>query len=143
METSDIRIGNLIDYMDKNCICGVREILSTQINVTAVTHCPVFPSNPIHIANIGGIKLTGEWLLLFGFRRSLETWEGDYHLPGMYINEQSDGFYLRHNTNTYINRVPLVFVHEVQNLYHSLTRRDIEINRDRIEMAIVEGKLNI
>jgi len=143
MKAADLRIGNLVNYTDDTCVCTISELYSKQVGVDVITHFRVFPPNPVSIVNIGGIRLTDYWMKLLGFSKNGAVWEETFHLPGMFINREGNSFYLQSDTNNYINKEPLSFVHEIQNLYHAITRKDIETDTDKIEIALNDSYLKL
>ncbi|MBL7743302.1 MAG: hypothetical protein JNN00_07455 [Chitinophagaceae bacterium] len=70
------------------------------------------------------IELTEEVLYKLGFEEcfSLET----FHLPGLHLQKEHSGWYIRLG-NAYVNKMPIVAVHQLQNLYFALTGKEISV----------------
>lgn len=93
-----------------------------------------------------GIPLTEEWLIKFGFlkkeSRSMYDNRDEYTFKNTIItlHEMSPNFYLsKHckietafqNEKGVYNYLKLEYVHQLQNLYHSLTGQELTINEKR------------
>ena len=125
METTELRIGNLVSIFD--IVYEVRGMLSYGIYSKKLM-CDNAQEDFEHIKNIQPIPLTSHWLLKLGFHKSKNP-NGDdcYHI----LNDDgfSVDFTVEHWTNPDINikyhnhfhifavRRKIKYVHELQNLY--------------------------
>jgi hypothetical protein len=68
------------------------------------------------------VEITEQILFDIGFKQdfSFDT----FHLPGLHLQKEDSGWYMRLN-NSYVNRKPLLNVHQLQNLYFDLTGNEI------------------
>lgn len=83
---------------------------------------------------LNGIELTEEWLLKFSFRKEtaeakgIETW--DYYVLNIFELHPYRSFFKFISS---IGVTEIKFVHELQNLYHSLTGTELTINKSQTE----------
>ena len=107
------------------------KLLTTDINPNSYTF-----SKEIIVNNksIGGIPLTEEWLLKFGFERFRGMYK-PFELPGNYnpsfqiTDEKTNGNEIVYLTDCDDGRIgnPILYVHQLQNLYFALTGKELEI----------------
>lgn len=111
MKANELRIGNIIKYIDKPIICDINTIY-------AVSKC-VEPTKLYE-----PIPITFEWLLKSGFTSHSclpNTWS---HCNGL-IGYDSFNNCVRVD-QTWLGKMP--FLHQLQNLYFVITGEELEIN---------------
>lgn len=131
MDVKELRIGNII-LADYGGDVGLKEIIVFQINESGC----VFDeeSNELWNETLKGIPITEEWLKIFGFepfvKDGKEYWRTEHH---MFINghwrfrfSQKSKELILYIHGDYIRHIE--FIHELQNVYFSLTNEEIEIN---------------
>lgn len=69
------------------------------------------------------IPLTEEWLTKFGFQDRHGYWDDVY----LEVARHKEGWYHSVNCNEYIDGEPFQYVHELQNLYFALCRKELTI----------------
>lgn len=104
MKATELRIGNWIEYMGQAIQVDAYEIGETELNTSV--------SQPI--------PLTEEWLVKFGFEKIDEWAFGELELK-QYKNHKhfTEALYL----------IEVNYVHQLQNLYHSLTALELTIKQ--------------
>ena len=136
MKTIELRIGNLIignyydyniddDHLEKETICKV-------VTLDSVDMCeyPIYvesDENVEEFSEFQPIPLTEEWLLKFGFEKSM-SWTYVIELQGnlklvYYLGEKgwSIGF------KAYSDFSNLEYVHQLQNLFFALTGEELTL----------------
>ena len=68
------------------------------------------------------IPLTEEWLLKFGFKKENNFTWGNLEMELM---QREDGFWIWLGADLYLKHV-----HQLQNLYHALTRKELTIKQN-------------
>ena len=68
--------------------------------------------------DIHAIPLTEEWLVKFGFVDNCKN--------GYEIVNHNPGYYFLDNEGGFINDCPILYVHQLQNLYFALTGEELE-----------------
>ena len=134
MEAKELRIGNYVKYEGYECYREINEISKHCIKYhdsMLMPYCEA-PDKPVLV----GIPLTEEWLIKFGFERVMPT-ENFYDNDG-YAYELnywgrialkngvliSDEYYFLDGLDFDIK-----YVHELQNLYFSLTKKELKIKK--------------
>ena len=133
LKDNELRIGNLFDHMDDG-ILSIEEIKKDSDGFKG--YYAVFRNGSIkcHVSYLQPIPLTEEWLLEFGFEKEHVTVNdiiiniyrlGDYEIS-IYLqgNETQKGYYLPHSLQS---RAYIKYVHQLQNLYFSLTNNEIKL----------------
>lgn len=120
MKGTDLRIGNLIEI--DNQIVTVGGVIVGSVLVLTNKESAIFDCIPI--TNVKPIPLTEEWLLKFGYEK--------YYY---YYDNKAD-FRIRKSKNHYIayfsfndinyTLCELKHIHHLQNLYHSLTGKELK-----------------
>jgi len=110
MKVSELRVGNwVIDGRFEYQLC-----LSDFYNMYLDEDCPFKP-----------ITLTEEWLLKFGFKRSLSNYYwiniNDHRIE---IKQVKGGFVLLDDNGSWASFV-FNSLHQLQNLYHALTGKEL------------------
>lgn len=134
MQINELRIGNKVG--SGNEIITVNEIIESGINPKWGIH-DNNPYDEITFDLIYGIPLTEEWLLKFGFERYDELDVNGYlgykcnqnkgYCIDMYIN--SKGKCCAHYLKTALSLNHPQYVHQLQNLYFSLTGEELKIKQ--------------
>ncbi len=132
MEAHELRIGNLVKWKSTGDINDV-----IKIDVTIKNHCV----NHINIKDCEPIPLTEEWLLKFGFEKTVfdseETGYGveydlknkEFHLS--YCDDFSISIsYKKENLSITPNIELFRNVHQLQNLYFALTNEELIFKQD-------------
>lgn len=149
MESLDLRIRNYVQKDGVVCqVLQINGVLHSDYEAFATVRLNnygnTFDDN-IFIAMLESIPITNEWLLKFGFVQeknsndfiitlrpedtSLNLGENDDE-TGFYVllcQKDEDGF-TGHDTIQMFH--DLKYVHELQNLYYTLTRKELEINQN-------------
>lgn len=127
MDARELRIGNLIKKHDGSILGVTHEILGYLTNYKGemlMTSPPKYPFMPI--------PLTKEWLIKMGFKYrkagvgGQDSWAayGAWEIGDCYFQGLKDGkvlYYARYRLSQ------CVYVHQLQNLYHSLTGQELTI----------------
>jgi hypothetical protein len=115
MKASELRIGNLVEYKRSGALLTVDCELLQEIVDGAINYKP--------------IPLTEEWLLRFGFKC---VWSGQgegstFKLSDIYLHSHDfvKNFYLVEFQGKDI-KIKIDNVHKLQNLYFSLTGKELE-----------------
>lgn len=111
MEAKDLRIGNLIRYIDKIVVCDVNIIYAISKYIS-----PIKLYTPIEI--------TEEWLKKLGFLRDDEI-NYIWYLPDISI-----AYNVNDNCIEIVDSWEFgkrIYVHELQNIYYALTGRELEL----------------
>jgi len=120
MNANELRIGNKILFAEDGTEFTVTDILGNGFNVKNEEE-----NTWIEAEQFEGITLTEEWLLSFGFYKSM-SWTYAIELEGnlklvYYLGEKgwSIGF------KSYSDFANLKYVHQLQNLYFALTGKEL------------------
>lgn len=120
MEAKELRIGNLINHFGLDTIF---EVTPTEIN------CAVEMEGHFSMT-FEGIPITEEWLLKFGFVHHHDTPHPNRvfrknYVEGFFDLEEVISFFYGGNFTS----VELKYVHQLQNLYFSLTGEELTIKK--------------
>lgn len=131
MEANELRIGNYInkfgidyecdtpvaDRYDVQAVSVTIDVLKDIDNYNGTTDHPYYEEIPI----------TEEWLLRFGFE--FDEYD-DFDFGFMSIRKDEDGYFYYNPISEYYDSMKIIlkYVHELQNLYFALTRRELKIN---------------
>lgn len=117
MKASELRIGNYVYYNNENKSIG---IISTLVNdlVPGLDYCQIdHVINKKHwCINLEPIPLTEEWLLKFGLEIK-NNYAYDKASLGFFVITFGEKFYWK--------SFELKYVHQLQNLYFSLSREEL------------------
>lgn len=125
IDETELRIGNLLKF--GNIVCAVCEIDGNSFRVLddeGIQYKNTW-------ADLKPIPLTEEWLIKFGFNKTLLEFANRYVLNGICIfetlslNRKREGFYAVAHINVY-----LTSVHQLQNLYFALTGEELELKEE-------------
>ena len=119
MKANELRIGNLI-WENYGGIYMVREIREKEVIIskTKTTIAVGYKYSEVKV-----IELTEEWLLKFGFEKCLNQYKKLTETQPfiiLFLEEQFQYDDLRYRTN-------LKYVHQLQNLYFSLTGKELTL----------------
>ena len=130
MKASELRIGNVILFSNgiqesKDVIVGRRFFSSASIEKE---------DNDFEVTSYyQGIKITQEWLLKLGFERKYHNekpvWITQHYMFldfSFHLDYKENGFVAFNAFNCFLKQVK--YVHELQNLYFSLTESELPIN---------------
>ena len=117
LQSKDLRIGNLVETPD-----GLKEV--TEIN----EECFYVAEFKNTWAEIKPIPLTEEWLLKMGFEKIGTNYEKDWLLLHGNIKTGTIDFLLNEPKTGKYKATILNYLHQLQNLVHSLTGEELTIN---------------
>jgi hypothetical protein len=128
MKAKDFRIGNLvqIDYDDR--VFEMHTIADTYPTLNTSE----FGIGVVEWYNIKPIKITEEWLLIFGFEKLIKnSFKIEKTNFTIYINPVTGVCWISNKNQKGIAVIPVTFmyVHELQNLYYALTKEELKINQ--------------
>lgn len=115
MRVEELRIGNYYSVIDKN---GVNV---KQIAYLILSNGEWFSDGDNLTLFADSIPLTEEWLMKFGFKKTMEYDRNIFRLK-KFLVVGGNLFYFQH--------VQILHVHHLQNLYFALTGIDLTIVRD-------------
>jgi hypothetical protein len=126
IQPQELRIGNLVFY--QNEVYEIKALGSHEANLGDGKGTHPYGS-------ISGIPLTGEWLLKFGFERdeSVRVENGILTLDLTKSDSPIHDFVWRNNTfgasgsEFHYDMPQIKYVHQLQNLYFTLTGEDLTI----------------
>lgn len=131
MKKQDLRIGN-------NVIAWINDIETIVAEVTELHDLILWVKHDTdkgYSVNQSGsynsfqpIILTDDWLEKFGFRSNegKTWWSHEIHTLVQYSKQQS-GIFLARSQSSVISS-PIIYVHQLQNLYFALTQSELTIN---------------
>ena len=120
MKANELRLGNYVCVTEKyplkvkiiNDEAGIMSTVSD--NSIFITTASLLAFKPI--------PLTEDWLLKFGFKKDNNfTWVD----LEMELMQREDGFWIWLGADLYLKHV-----HQLQNLYHALTRKELTIKQN-------------
>jgi len=112
MDARELRIGNLIKFGDRIAPVSIIEMFE---GTNAI--------NELNQDMIDPVPLTEERLKKFGFIKGVGIWS---HVKNIHLGLTRDGYYLEHHT-TFIPDVEFKYAHQLQNLFHTLTGKELEL----------------
>jgi len=128
MKSKDLRIGNYVQYKDTKEQTKIYELQHKYKNTYSIND---FNDNP----HLEPIPLTEQWLLSLGAIRS-DTDRNRFYLNGLeiYIFTDNDNNPTKiiFNPSSAILYVNLKHVHQLQNLVHALTSKELEIKQHEL-----------
>ena len=117
IQANELRCGNLLMYSDNSTIFTV-----SGIHEYGIDCFDEFEETYMEYENFNGIHLTEELLLRLGYE---EIRENNFYILGHQIWRIENRFYCDKNG------VELECVHDLQNLYYSLTKTELTLNREK------------
>jgi hypothetical protein len=141
MKTNELRIGNFVKLGKKKNtleVYGVKsfdvgiEGISNELNVYLMDKKYIY--NVVSDEDIKPIKITEEWLLKFGFKKTDNKYMDNYIIPIStgywhsvnYDNEDCEWYYNNDYSDASCYYVASIkYVHQLQNLYFALTRKEL------------------
>jgi hypothetical protein len=131
IKANELRIGNILNYTGKgnaaypSGIVAVNEVLSDGINLS------MGDSTVYEFELLQPIPLTPEILEKVGFEKDHNTSFFKYPLPlsiaKLSVNPDNGTVWLRKNGNS-LNPIDVKYVHQLQNLYFTLSGEELEVN---------------
>jgi hypothetical protein len=110
IQPQELRIGNYVKYKDSDCIVKITNVKSVDILISQSIYDSLIP-----------IELTHEILIKCGF----QLLDNQYYLYGVWIDLIGNEFIFK-NGQYVINRLKLKSLHQLQNLYYSLTQTELK-----------------
>lgn len=143
MKPSELRLGNFVNFKDRDDIdyCEVTALdTGGYIHILRNFKDGQGDDQPENIEDITPIVLTEEWLDRLGIKK--EYLENPFEVGGYDLDEKGNKWYhwvrgvfnLEIQTNgeiwfeVYSHYVHIEYVHQLQNLYHGLTKEDLVLD---------------
>lgn len=120
MNPKDFRLGNYIQDA-KGVICKITELQNEFEDEKQISAWPINGGGLVH-GDFSPIPITEEWLLKFGFENYLTYWHL-YHDDICFDISRNFHFQIEE----YNYPFKLQYVHQLQNLYFSLTGEELKI----------------
>lgn len=126
MQSKDLRIGNLVKFIDYPSPIDVQGICESQVEddvVIIISDCEEF-----NIKDCTGILMSIDWLKAFNFKQDEEieyTWFIQANKQTRFMinyNVTSGEFYF----NNSVFQTKIICVHDLQNLYFALTKTELD-----------------
>ena len=122
LNADDLRIGNLVEY--ENAIFEIDIIAREFPSLNTIA----YGVGVVRWIDLKPIPLTEEWLLKFGFQKLYDN----YYL--LYVGSLTINYYYNYSGSTWKfmleeQLLDIKYVHEVQNLYYSLTKTELTYER--------------
>jgi hypothetical protein len=109
---TDLRPGNYVKIFHK----GKKKLLKITLDDLFKIQDSALDVFPVNIA--------GQWLIKFGL--SFETSYIHFKLSPIYVIQEKEGwFFMKHAIK--INYHPLLYIHQLQNLFYALSGEELEI----------------
>ena len=131
IEAKELRIGNLVTCLGKEVeLIGISKWNGN--NYTTLHYAEFKGMIPIQLFHLKPIPLTEEWLFKFGFKKLSSpeaTFSNEYMI--IYTHESTGFYYFEYGigeNKKAIRRSECRYVHQLQNLYHSLTNEELTLN---------------
>ncbi len=119
MKASELRVGNWVQT-DKN-----REY---QIYLSWFECCKDSQWGRDIQLDTHPIPLTEEWLVKFGFKRDSTLYGETRKLGCFNIGKLTNGYFIEGGVDSNKTSINIQYVHQLQNLYFSLTNEELTIN---------------
>jgi len=135
MKATDLRIGNFIFYNEivKNVSSLKDEFINFKTEEVIIGNYKYNQSPIFHEGYFEGIPITEEWLLKFGFVWDDFEEEHPNYLVfkhgnrSLFYSDRSDNFSTVKFIHSILGEVVFLYVHQLQNLYHCLCGKELEI----------------
>ena len=114
MKTSELRIGNYLNYQNSTEIATV--VLINEKHFDCRNEDEIFTPN----GNYEPIKLIFPWLMIFGFKELEKDYRTFFKKGKFKVELSSSG-------NVYYGKLYIGYVHQLQNLYFALTGNELKI----------------
>jgi hypothetical protein len=115
MKANELRIGNLLNHNNGSMVGSF---------IVGLIHLEDIIKENSHAREYEPIPLTEEWLIKFGFEKSDNYGNDEYRLDGYsYFRGR---FYIS-DCDECGEDVEINFVHELQNIYFALTKKELTI----------------
>lgn len=130
MNYKELRIGNLVN------VSGKPETVTGILPFGCYFHLLYYPFN---LSQIEPIELTKDWLLKFGFKPEKDVkifWKIKTSQKSITLEvEPNSGRTILFDNKgiKFIDVKPIKHVHQIQNLYFSITGKELTIKEDEIE----------
>ena len=135
MKAQHLRIGNLVTWADQEdeskailTLTGI--VLGDCIWLEWEWEDGKSDNTDCDLESIKPIPLTEEWLLNFGFEKSeisstIDSWHNHSMAVNTYSKSKVDYYWLRWYQHNKSSRIK--YVHELQNLYYALTKKELTL----------------
>ena len=80
---------------------------------------------------IQGIPLTKEIIGLMGFYEIENGFITEVHIQPLVLDKDSEGYHIKLSYGR-VSKKPLIFLHELQNAYHAIAGRELEISESNL-----------
>jgi hypothetical protein len=117
MTVKDLRLGNLVQYVDNGEIKVVSNLVLSFLSSKIQTQVPFEP-----------ILLTTQWVINLGFSQITSEYYGK---NGFSVEFGTDGIMFIIGDLSFVKEIK--YVHELQNLYYSLTDEELEYDEKKID----------
>lgn len=146
MNNRELRIGNLVNFQFgttikqgyvENINAHGKVVLASFDEVSfngyfpKISSCRNYETHVMKDCNLIPVGLTEEWLLKFGFEKSIDgfTFYGrGTDLIGMSIERDDDGWIIYSGIHFQDFMCGIEFIHELQNAFHLLHKEELVIN---------------
>jgi hypothetical protein len=129
METSELRIGNLLTNYGNLCKVVSIQKDNFQVEVIKIENIiQVDFSKPETVSSlIKPIPLTEEWLKKFGFKKDMSVYKNDW--IELWHSSYSNCYQLRiiKVGDDISKKINIQYVHQLQNLYFILTEKELKL----------------
>jgi len=124
LKATELRVNNYLEF--KDTIFQVEIItLTGGLQIYRIDYDSGYQFIIGQVKDFKPIPLTEEWLIRFGFDKKGEQYfKGYCYEIGMMLNSNNE-WYIDDGIRTF--DLPLKYVHQLQNLYHSLTGEELTI----------------
>ncbi len=125
----ELRIGNLVHYVGTDDVQVVQGVDQENVFLDCLT------ADYVEFEEIFPIEITEEWLLKFGFKEHKTQIGSRFRKKNFYItkNVGFDLFLKEVKSGIYFHLKGLRYVHELQNLYFALERKELEYDKTKIQ----------
>lgn len=144
MKAQELRIGNIVNILGENReILGISKYNYKMGTETIPYYIEFKGLLPMKLIHLKPIPLTEQWLIDFGFTKY--TWCDDcafipflfgqslycryyndkWHIKTVKIRKDKEGYYCDSQPKNIVNKGLIKHVHQLQNLYHGLTGKEL------------------
>ncbi len=125
--TNAYQIGNIV-LDDENNLCLIEQLSSQKMGIyqqVSKMQTKEICSNNIYSSNIYTVELTEEWLLKAGFEKISTNYQKGWLLLHGNVRTGTIDFLLNEPTSGKMKVAIIKYVHQLQNLYSSLSGEDL------------------
>jgi len=142
MNPFELRLGNYVDTINRSGKVHLPNNYPIKIMSIGLFKCRFILSeqhpaqvkeyNVVDNADICGLKLTEDWLFNFGFTKVGSNYEKEWFLLHTNIKTGTIDFLLVENNSTKIHSTIIEFVNQLQNIYFSITSKELEFKPNAV-----------